>query len=64
MSTTALVTGASGTSLEGRPDAAVGGVDPGGGLDVDEAVQGEDEVGQVVVGGAQVDGAWGFRAAG
>ncbi len=28
------------------------------GFEVDEAVQGEDEVGQVVVGGAQVDRAF------
>ena len=31
------------------PDAAVGGVDPGRDLDVDEAVQVEDQVGQLVV---------------
>ena len=56
MRTTARETGASG-ALGGRPQAAVHGVDPHRDLDVNEAVQGKDGVGQVVVGGAQVDGA-------
>jgi hypothetical protein len=47
-----------GDCAEGGADAAVGGIDTGDSFDVDDPVQSGDEVGQVVVGGAQEDRAF------
>ena len=47
-----------GDRVEAGADAAVLGVDPADQVDVDLAVQGDDQVGQRVGGGAQVDGAF------
>ena len=43
---------------EGDADAAVLGIDAGDGFEVDQAVQSGDQVGQLVAGGAQEDGAF------
>ena len=58
ISRTNLETGASGTASKVFAEAALDGVDPAGHFGVDLAVQGEDEVGEVVAGGSQVDRAF------
>ena len=58
MSRTNLETGASGARFEAGADAAPVGVDAADDVDVDDPVEGHHQVGQLVVGGAQVDGAF------